>query len=79
MKDWFVSFITDMDPNANTYFNITDKSYWPVYNSRLGTNGSAAPEFQVMDVNYMQVGVIQDLDVSAQCDFFHSSSYDMRN
>lgn len=79
MKDWFLSFITDMNPNARTYSNITDKPYWPAYNPRLGTNGSAAPEFAVMDVNYTQIGVIPDLDVSAQCDFFHSSSYDVRN
>ena len=79
MKDWFISFIIDMDPNANTYFNITDKPHWPVYNSRLGTNGTAAPEFAVMDVSYTQIGVISDLDVSAQRDLFHSSSYDVRN
>jgi hypothetical protein len=69
MKDWFLSFITDMDPNANTYFNITDKPHWPVYNSCLGANGSVTPEFAVMDVNHTQIGVIPDLDVSAQCDF----------
>jgi hypothetical protein len=78
MKDWFLSFITDNDPNANTYFNITDKPHWPVYNPLFGTDGSA-PEFAIMDVNYTQIGVIPDLDVSAQCDFFHSSSYDVRN
>ena len=78
MKDWFISFITDMDPNANTYFNITDKPKWPVYNPRLGTD-EGAPEFAIMDVNYTQIGVIPDLDVSARCDFFHSSSYDVRN
>ncbi|GAB7326045.1 hypothetical protein MBLNU13_g10078t2 [Cladosporium sp. NU13] len=79
MKDWFLSFITDVDPNANTYFNITDKPHWLVYNSRFETNGSATLELAVMDVNYTQIGVIQDLDVSAQCDFFHSSPYDVRN
>jgi hypothetical protein len=78
MKDWFLSFITDLDPNANTYFNITDKPHWPAYNSRRGTEGGI-PEFAVMDVNYTQIGVIPDLDVSAQCDFFLSSSYDVRN
>ena len=79
MKDWFLSFITDMDPNANSYFNVTDKPFWLAYNPRLGVNGSAAPEFAVMDVNYTQIGVIPDLDVSAQCDFFGSTSWDVRN
>jgi hypothetical protein len=32
-----------------------------------------------MDVNYTQIGVIPDLEVSAQCNFFHSRSYDVRN
>ena len=78
MKDWFISFVTDMDPNANSYYGL-DKPHWPVYNPRLGTDGTGAPEFAVMDVNYTQIGVIPDLDVSAQCDFFHTSSYDVRN
>jgi hypothetical protein len=79
MKDWFISFITDLDPNANSYANLaTPKPFWPVYNSRIGTDGTT-PEFAVMDVNYTQIGAIPDLDVSAQCDFFHASSYDVRN
>jgi hypothetical protein len=78
MKDWFISFVTDMDPNANSYHGLDDKPHWPVYNPRLGTDGGV-PGFAVMDVNYTQIGVIPDLDVSAQCDFFHSSSYDVRN
>lgn len=78
MKDWFISFVTDMDPNANSYYNLTDKPVWPPYNPRLGTEGGS-PEFAIMDVNYTEIGAIQDLDVSAQCDFFHSSSYDVRN
>jgi hypothetical protein len=52
MKDWFISFITDLDPNANSYANLTvPKPFWPVYNSRIGTDGTT-PEFAVMDVNY---------------------------
>lgn len=78
MKDWFISFVTDMDPNANSYYGLEDKPHWPMYNPHLG-NDEVVPEFAVMDVNYTQIGVIPDLDVSAQCDFFHSSSYDVRN
>lgn len=57
MKDWFISFINDLDPNANTYNDLTDKPHWPVYNPRIGTNGSV-PEFAIMSVNYTEVGVI---------------------
>lgn len=80
MKDWIISFVVAQDPNANSYSNITDKPAWPLYNPRLGRNDSdGAPEFAVMDVNYTQIGAIGDLDVSARCDFFHGSSYDVRN
>jgi len=78
MKDWFISFVTDLDPNANSYYNLSDKPFWPVYNPRLGSDGGA-PEFAVMDVNYTEIGVVPDLDVSARCDFLSSSSWDVRN
>jgi len=78
MKDWIISFVTDLDPNANTYGNATNKPYWPQYNPTLGSS-SSAPEFAIMDVNYTQIGVIPDLDVNPRCDFFHASSYDVRN
>lgn len=79
MKDWIISFVTDLDPNANTYSNDSmSKPYWPQYNPVLGTNGTA-PEFAIMDINYTQIGVIPDLDANPRCDFFHGSSYDVRN
>ena len=51
MKDWFISFVTDLDPNAKSFSNTTlDKPVWPLYNSQLGVEGDV-PEFAVMDVN----------------------------
>lgn len=81
MKDWYISFVTDLDPNAQSFTpNATaDKPYWPLYNSRLGTDGDGTPEFAIMDVNYTQVGVIPDFDVSDKCDFWHGQSYVVRN
>ena len=79
MKDWFISFVTDLDPNAKSFSNSTvNKPVWPLYNSQLGTQGDV-PEFAVMDVNYTQIGVIPDLDVSGKCDFWHGQSYVVRN
>jgi hypothetical protein len=77
MKDWFISFVTDLDPNARSFGNVT-KPYWPQYNPATGTNRSA-PEFAIMDVNYTMMGVVPDLDVNPKCDFFRASSYDVRN
>ena len=79
MKDWFISFVTDLDPNAKSFSDTTlDKPVWPLYNPQLGTQGDV-PEFAVMDVNYTQIGVIPDLDVSDKCDFWHGQSYVVRN
>jgi hypothetical protein len=80
MKDWFISFVTDLDPNAKSFSNNTtsEKPFWPLYNAQLGIEGDV-PEFAVMDVNYTQIGMIPDLDVSGKCDFWHGQSYVVRN
>lgn len=77
MKDWFISFVTDLDPNAQSYGNVS-KPFWPMYNPQMGTNGSV-PEFAIMDVNYTMMGIISDIDAKPRCDFFHASSYTVRN
>jgi len=72
MKDYFVSFATNLDPNAVS-FSGTPKPYWPQYQAMNVTS------FQVMDVNYTMMGVVPDPDASARCDFFHAQSYVVRN
>ena len=89
MKDWFISFVTDLDPNAHSFSPESEgKPFWPLYNPRLGTapaSGNATTaeggniEFAIMDVNYTQVGVIQDFDVSEKCDFWFGRSFVVRN
>jgi hypothetical protein len=78
MKDWFISFVTDLDPNAKSFSNSRSegKPVWPLYNPGLG-NG--VPEFAVMNVNYTQIGVVGDLDVGGKCDFWHGMGYVVRN
>ena len=73
MKDWFLSFAINLDPNVQTFSNVTGKPYWPQYQ----TPGTA--NFTIMDVNYTMVGIERDYDASPQCDFFHSQSYVVRN
>jgi hypothetical protein len=83
MKDWFISFVTDLDPNAHSFSpESEEKPFWPLYDPRLGTavNGEDVDvEFAIMDVNYTQVGVIPDFDVSGKCDFWFGRSWVVRN
>jgi hypothetical protein len=81
MKDWFISFVTDLDPNARSFSPEGEgKPFWPLYNPRLGTAGGGEDvEFAIMDVNYTQVGVIPDFDVSDKCDFWFGRSFVVRN
>ncbi|EMC98112.1 hypothetical protein BAUCODRAFT_32113 [Baudoinia panamericana UAMH 10762] len=72
MKDWYLGFIINLDPNTIAYSN-TPKPYWPQYQTPSGSN------FSVMDVNYTMMGVIPDMDANARCDFFHGQSYVVRN
>ena len=72
MRDWYLSFATDLDPNAASYTDI-EHPYWPTY-----TNGQN-DNFSVMGVTYTTLSVKPDPDVSAKCDFFHGQSYVVRN
>jgi len=79
MKDWFISFVTDLDPNAHSFSpDSASKPFWPLYNPGLGTIGGT-DEFAIMDINYTQVGVIPDFDASDKCDFWFGRSYVVRN
>lgn len=71
MKDWWLSFTTHLDPNVQSWSNAT-KPYWPTY---MGGD----LDFNAMDVNYTQIGVVEDFDASPKCDFFHGQGYSVRN
>jgi carboxylesterase type B len=72
VRDYYISFANSLDPNAISYTNISHP-YWPTYQNNQNSN------FSVLNVNYTMIGVIPDDDASAQCDFFHSQSYVIRN
>lgn len=72
MKDWFLSFATDLDPNVKSYTNVS-KPYWPQYTT------PGVGNLSIMDVNYTMMGVIPDTDANTGCDFFHGQSYAVRN
>lgn len=74
MKDWFISFTQELDPNTVSYSNAS-KPNWPLYQTP-GTDG-----FSVMSVNYTEIGARSDYiyDATDRCDFFHGQSYVVRN
>ncbi|KAK0945676.1 hypothetical protein LTR29_002788 [Friedmanniomyces endolithicus] len=72
MKDWYLSFAINQDPNAQS-FSGESKPYWPAYNLPGSMN------FTVMDVNYTMVGPVQDFWASGGCDFFRGQSSVVRN
>jgi len=74
MRDWVVSFTTMLDPNAVTYSNFTSKPYFPAY-----ANASSNDGFNAMQVNFTEIGVVKDWDVSDRCDWFHSQNAVIRN
>ncbi|KAF2102205.1 alpha/beta-hydrolase [Rhizodiscina lignyota] len=72
MKDYYVSFVTHLDPNVVSYSG-TPKPAWPSYQSGNGES------FEVMFVNYTMMGATEDFDEGPRCDFWHSESYITRN
>ncbi|KAL3425572.1 carboxylesterase family protein [Phlyctema vagabunda] len=71
IRSYYISFAVALDPNTNSYTNISHP-YWPSYQENEGN-------FSVLDVTYTTVGAAPDREASAQCDFFHSQSYAIRN
>ena len=66
-KDYFLSFIMDLDPNTFSRPSGTERPYWPTY---LSTDGN----FTVLQTNDTIVQVVGDEDAAALCDFFSSQS-----
>lgn len=75
MKDYFISFIVSHDPNASPM--MQGKVEWPQYLSVSDDTNELS--FLVLEFNQTEVGVVQDRDASARCDFWHGQSYQVRN
>ncbi|MCJ1476292.1 hypothetical protein MMC13_004958 [Lambiella insularis] len=72
LRDYYVSFATALDPNANTYSGIA-RPAWPVYQQKTSS------DFAVLNITYTTIGASPDPDASVQCDFLHGQSYVVRN
>ena len=68
MKDWFISFATNLDPNAVSYSGIA-KPNWPKY-----FEGNT-----VMSVNYTMLGAVHDPDDGPRCAFMKENGIDILN
>lgn len=78
MSSYWISFAVTQDPNP---LRVADAPFWPSYIA--GGNGTVANGesvgFDILDVTYTTIGVEIDPDASAQCDFFSSRGYQVRN
>ncbi|RDW76162.1 hypothetical protein BP5796_06983 [Coleophoma crateriformis] len=68
MKDYFVSFATDLDPNAVSYSGVS-KPTWNKYSTKP----------QVMAVTNTLLANIPDYDAGAKCNFFQQNGAIIRS
>ncbi|KAL9094046.1 MAG: hypothetical protein Q9165_003716 [Trypethelium subeluteriae] len=80
LRDYFISFAVNLDPNQVSYSG-TPKPTWPAYYAAAGAAGgnSSTGSLNILDVNYTMIGATPDFDADARCDFFHGQSYVVRN
>jgi len=78
MSSYWVSFAVTGDPNP---LRAAEAPMWPSYMSGgKGTvdNGEGVG-FDILSVTYSSVEAVGDPDASAQCDFFNSRGWTIRN
>ncbi|OCK73895.1 alpha/beta-hydrolase [Lepidopterella palustris CBS 459.81] len=80
LTSYWISFAVTGDPNP---LRKSDAPFWTSYFSggdvaAVGVEGEAEG-FGVLSVNYTEIGTIQDVDASAQCDFFSGQGWVVRN
>jgi hypothetical protein len=69
MKDWWLSFVIDLDPNSRAWSNVS-KPAWPTY---------AETGVDVMTVNFTSIGLQNDPDAGDNCAFFRESPEIVQN
>lgn len=78
MSSYWISFAVTQDPNP---LRVPEAPMWPSYMS--GGNGTVANGesvgFDVLGITVASIGANPDPDASAQCDFFGSRGYQIRN
>ena len=70
MQDWWVSFALHLDPNAQSWSNVT-KPTWPLYSESTA----------IISINYTEVGAVSDLyyDKNERCEFFEKNEDVVQN
>jgi carboxylesterase type B len=78
MSDYWISFALTGDPNT---LRAPNAPIWPSYMS--GGDGTIASGegvgFSSLSITYSSINTVKDPDASAQCDFFSSRGYTLRN
>jgi len=78
MSSYWISFVVAGNPNS---LRADDAPMWPSYiNGGGGTveNGEGVG-FDTLSITYSSIDVVGDPDASAQCDFFSSRGWTLRN
>ena len=73
LKDYYLNFVVNLDPNGLEVGTGQAKPYWPQY-SPVGSQN-----FTILDFNYTMIDASPDRDASARCDFLHAVNYVTRN
>jgi hypothetical protein len=80
MTSYWISFTVTLDPNP---LRSANAPFWPSYaaGGNVTATGVAGDSvgFSVLDVTTSSIQVIRDPDEGAQCDFFSSKAYAIRN
>ncbi|KAF2720716.1 alpha/beta-hydrolase [Polychaeton citri CBS 116435] len=77
MKDYFTSFIVNLDPNLESYSGVP-RPYWPQYNP-YGPANQTDVNWAVMNINATMMSVVRDSDVNGRCDFFQGQGHVLRS
>lgn len=81
LKDYYLSFITNLDPNAVTYTN-SSKPLWPVYlnnSTDITTAVTNDLDFRVLEFNDTNIEARRDPDAGSTCDFWAAENEVCRN
>lgn len=73
VKDYYLSFVTDLDPNTATSTSGTTRPVWPRY--QLDSSRS----YPVLEFNTTSIAVREDRDAGARCRFWRSRNDISRN
>jgi hypothetical protein len=66
MKDWYLSFVTNSDPNRESWLSLSSgvKPIWPVYGEKD----------EVLHATDNTISAAPDVDTNVKCNFWRNQS-----